>query len=156
MDRDSDGLVIERQGNRHSLTVLSVEKDHFGVYACHAANAYGADSKKIEVSDDCKVGDWKAWGDCSATCGGGTKTRAREVIREAMDEGKTCPNLEESEVCNTDKCKGLGPKFGDLASTATTTTGLNPLLTLLICLFLIYCRRCNNSCTHQGDNKHSL
>ena len=38
------------QGNRHSLTVLSVEKGHLGVYACHAANAYGADSKKIEVS----------------------------------------------------------------------------------------------------------
>ena len=47
------------QGNRHSLTVLSVEKKYLGVYACHAANAYGADSKKIEVSgencdsDDC-------------------------------------------------------------------------------------------------------
>ena len=40
------------QGNRHSLTVLSVEKGHLGVYACHAANAYGADSKKIEVSGD--------------------------------------------------------------------------------------------------------
>ena len=38
------------QGNRHSLTVLSVEKKYLGVYACHAANAYGADSKKIEVS----------------------------------------------------------------------------------------------------------
>ena len=40
------------QGNRHSLTVLSVEKGHLGVYACHAANAYGADSKKIEVSGE--------------------------------------------------------------------------------------------------------
>ena len=39
-----------RQGNRHSLTVLSVEEGHLGVYACHAVNAYGADSKKIEVS----------------------------------------------------------------------------------------------------------
>jgi len=50
VDRDSGGLVIESQGNRHSLTVLSVEEGHLGVYACHAANAYGADSKKIEVS----------------------------------------------------------------------------------------------------------
>ena len=48
------------QGNRHSLTVLSVEEGHLGVYACHAANAYGADSKKIEVSgddDDDRVND---------------------------------------------------------------------------------------------------
>jgi len=50
VERDSEGLVIESQGNRHSLTVLSVEKKYLGVYACHAANAYGADSKKIEVS----------------------------------------------------------------------------------------------------------
>ena len=27
-----------------------MEKKYLGVYACHAANAYGADSKKIEVS----------------------------------------------------------------------------------------------------------
>ena len=50
------------QGNRHSLTVLSVEKGHLGVYACHAANAYGADSKKIEVSgefDDDDIDDDK-------------------------------------------------------------------------------------------------
>ena len=45
------------QGNRHSLTVLSVEKKSLGVYACHAANAYGADSKKIEVSGDNCDGD---------------------------------------------------------------------------------------------------
>ena len=30
----------------------------------------------------CMVGDWKQWGECSATCNGGTKTRAREVVQE--------------------------------------------------------------------------
>jgi len=42
------------------------------------------------------------------------------------------------------------------ASSATKTTGLDPLLALLICLCLVSCRRCNNSCTHQGDKKQSL
>ena len=34
-----------------------MEKKYLGVYACHAANAYGADSKKIEVSGDNCDGD---------------------------------------------------------------------------------------------------
>jgi len=45
--------------------------------------------------------------------------------------------------------------FGCVAG-ATTTTGLDPLLALLICLFLVCCRGCNNSCTLQGENKQSL
>ena len=55
---------------------------------------------------DCKVGDWKPWGKCSVTCGGGTKKRGREVIREAKDAGASCPDLEEMEVCNTEECPG--------------------------------------------------
>jgi len=53
---------------------------------------------------DCEVGDWKPWGECSATCGGGTKTRAREVVEEPQNGGATCPALEETIVCNTEGC----------------------------------------------------
>jgi len=49
-------------------------------------------------------------------------------------------------------CVGLG----ESTSRATTTTGLDPLLALLICLVLVCCRGCNNSCTLQGENKQSL
>ena len=55
---------------------------------------------------DCKVGDWKPWGKCSVTCGGGTKKRGREVIREAKNAGASCPDLEETEECNTEECPG--------------------------------------------------
>ena len=40
------------------------------------------------------------------TCGGGTKKRGREVIREAKDAGASCPDLEETEACNTEECPG--------------------------------------------------
>ena len=56
---------------------------------------------------DCKVGDWKPFGECSATCNGGTKTRAREVVEEPENGGAACPHLEETETCNTDQCKGI-------------------------------------------------
>jgi len=53
---------------------------------------------------DCKVEDWSIWSKCSATCGDGTKTRGRAVIREAENGGAPCPALEEEEPCNTDQC----------------------------------------------------
>merc|ERR1711962_169241 len=55
-------------------------------------------------SADCKVEDWSSWTDCSATCGGGTKTRGRGVVQEAENGGAPCPALEEEESCNTDQC----------------------------------------------------
>ena len=62
---------------------------------------------------DCKVGDWKPWGECSATCNGGTKTREREVVQEPENGGASCPALEETADCNTQGCPGsfLIPSF---------------------------------------------
>ena len=57
-------------------------------------------------SVDCEVEDWSSWTKCSATCGGGTKTRGRGVVQEATNGGAVCPALEEKESCNTDQCPG--------------------------------------------------
>ena len=55
---------------------------------------------------DCKVEDWSSWSDCSATCGGGTKTRGKGVVQEAENGGAVC-SAKEEEPCNTDQCKGI-------------------------------------------------
>ena len=55
---------------------------------------------------DCEVGPWRAVGECSVTCGGGSKTIKREVVKEAEHGGEKCPALEETMVCNTDECPG--------------------------------------------------
>ena len=55
---------------------------------------------------DCKVDDWSAWGDCNVTCGRGTRTKTREVIREGNHAGASCPALEKTEECNTEECPG--------------------------------------------------
>ena len=64
---------------------------------------------KCGSSVDCEVGNWKIWGECSVTCNGGTKTRAREVIEERENGGATCPVLEETMACNTKECPGALP-----------------------------------------------
>ena len=56
----------------------------------------------------CKVDDWSFWSDCSATCGGGTKTRVRGHVREAENGGDPCL-YSEKESCNTEQCKGSIP-----------------------------------------------
>merc|ERR1719447_1972431 len=76
---------------------------------------------------DCEVEDWSSWSDCSATCGGGTKTRGRGVVQEAENGGAVCPALEEKESCNTDQCSGTtdansNNDNGDNSSTTLTAS----------------------------------
>merc|ERR1711871_488319 len=52
---------------------------------------------------DCEVGEWGTWSACSNKCGGGTKTRKREVEKAAAEGGK-CGSLEQSSSCNLDPC----------------------------------------------------
>lgn len=52
---------------------------------------------------DCKytVSDW---GDCSATCGGGTTSRTMTIEQEPLYDGKECPTVNLVSSCNTSAC----------------------------------------------------
>eukprot|EP00122_Pirum_gemmata_P014143 Pgem_evm1s13181 len=61
---------------------------------------------------DCVVADWTPWGTCVAECDAadmktgevsGNRTRNRLVKVQPRDRGKPCPNLTETEICDT-KC----------------------------------------------------
>jgi len=60
----------------------------------------------IGILVDCVLSDWSAFGDCSATCGGGTKERTRSNTTQAANGGAACSELSESRSCNTDGCPG--------------------------------------------------
>jgi len=52
---------------------------------------------------DCRVSQWTSWSTCSATCGGGRRSRSRRVTRQPV-HGQECPGLAEKEACGTRRC----------------------------------------------------
>merc|ERR1712012_1203089 len=58
-------------------------------------------------SADCQAEDWSLWSKCSATCGGGTRTRERKVVQEPENGGAACQDLEEEESCKTEPCESI-------------------------------------------------
>merc|ERR1719163_2688581 len=56
------------------------------------------------VVQDCVVSEWTKWGKCSASCGGGSQSRSRKVLVGPSPGGMQCPELSESQDCNTEKC----------------------------------------------------
>merc|ERR1719210_1491497 len=53
---------------------------------------------------DCRVDDWSAWSDCTASCNGGVMTRNRDKTIEPENGGDPCPEQAETRECNTFAC----------------------------------------------------
>ena len=53
---------------------------------------------------NCEVSKWSAWSKCSAACGGGSQSRSRTVTVAPSNGGDACPELSESQACNTHNC----------------------------------------------------
>jgi hypothetical protein len=65
--------------------------------------------KACEVTGpaDCKWGDWGPLSSCSASCGGGDRSRRRTIAQEASEGGATCAAADSLEVlpCRLSPCK---------------------------------------------------
>ena len=61
---------------------------------------------KMDNLVDCEWGDWVV-GECSRTCGGGTRSNLRERKIEAAFGGRECPGPASiTEACNVQECPG--------------------------------------------------
>ncbi|CAD7936457.1 unnamed protein product [Amoebophrya sp. A120] len=73
-------------------------------YDLEEVEACGTEPCKTPV--DCVWGNWEGWSDCSASCGGGQKSRDRHVSVSPRNGGKLCEAKSKEEVapCNTHEC----------------------------------------------------
>ena len=62
----------------------------------------GGACNKQTCCSQVNYGDWSKWSSCSATCGGGTKTRTR--TKTSKYDGSSCGIETDSEDCNTHSC----------------------------------------------------
>eukprot|EP00397_Hematodinium_sp_SG-2012_P006578 GEMP01006612.1.p1 GENE.GEMP01006612.1~~GEMP01006612.1.p1 ORF type:complete len:1075 (+),score=211.21 GEMP01006612.1:97-3225(+) len=70
----------------------------------------GCEESPCGVPVDCKWGTWSNFSACSATCGGGYKTRDRQIMQAPSHNGKLCEPLHKSESvpCNMRECNIAG------------------------------------------------
>lgn len=82
----------------HSRTILTEAED--GGVECPALD----ERRDCEMKPcTCEFTGWTKWSSCSASCGGGTTTRTREITKEARDGG-TCSATEETATCSHRTC----------------------------------------------------
>ncbi|XP_019630099.1 PREDICTED: thrombospondin type-1 domain-containing protein 7A-like [Branchiostoma belcheri] len=63
-------------------------------------------SCEVPCPQDCVVSEFSDWSKCSTTCGEGTQTRVRNVLRPNLHGGRHCPDLMMMRVCtNVPPCR---------------------------------------------------
>ena len=81
--------------------------------AIRAARFGGKSCPEVHTSYDCNAGPcavhcevsaWSAWTPCSATCGDGTQSKTRAVVKHSEHGGYTCPSLDHERPCNSGGC----------------------------------------------------
>jgi len=53
---------------------------------------------------DCQMSDWSAWSSCSAQCGGGVRSKQRNIILPAQHGGDPCSASSMTESCHNEAC----------------------------------------------------
>lgn len=87
-DRQRSATTLPAHGGK--LCPALMQTQHCNTHACPV---------------DCMFGAWGSWGECSEPCGGGKRSRAKPVFREASYGGKPCPKTPvQIGSCNTQSC----------------------------------------------------
>eukprot|EP00437_Effrenium_voratum_P009113 CAMPEP_0181425668 /NCGR_PEP_ID=MMETSP1110-20121109/15276_1 /TAXON_ID=174948 /ORGANISM="Symbiodinium sp., Strain CCMP421" /LENGTH=1604 /DNA_ID=CAMNT_0023548859 /DNA_START=40 /DNA_END=4854 /DNA_ORIENTATION=- len=71
------------------------------------------ETKPCEASaekQDCQLSEWSEWRECSKSCGGGQRSRSREIYQHAQHGGEPCTgSMRITEECGTEACGSGDP-----------------------------------------------
>mmetsp|Transcript_100453 Transcript_100453/g.279728 ORF Transcript_100453/g.279728 Transcript_100453/m.279728 type:complete len:1521 (-) Transcript_100453:417-4979(-) len=96
------------QKRRYRKVLRNRNPDGLGCQAALSEAAACLDNPQCEKTD-CAWGGWSEWGSCSSSCGGGQRSRDRQIAVAPKDGGKACDvqDKEEMEACNTEPCRDV-------------------------------------------------
>ena len=89
-------------GERERTRTVTTKPEHDGKQCPTLSETQDCNTHKCPI--DCKVSGWSSWSSCSKTCGGGERERTRTVTTKPEHDGKQCPALSQTRVCNTHTC----------------------------------------------------
>eukprot|EP00434_Breviolum_minutum_P031701 symbB.v1.2.028035.t1/scaffold2927.1/size67078/2 len=89
------------RGNGKSCVDTSLKE----VRACNPKLGESADECQTNLPKSCVIGSWEKWTECSVSCGGGHRSRVRQVLSPAANGGEACNTaLEMLEPCAEQVC----------------------------------------------------
>mmetsp|Transcript_52161 Transcript_52161/g.138053 ORF Transcript_52161/g.138053 Transcript_52161/m.138053 type:complete len:1039 (-) Transcript_52161:64-3180(-) len=91
-------------GGAKNRTRMMVGPPSAGGAPCPDTFFDSATCNAYDCPQDCVVGDWGPWTECSKSCEGGRHMRHREIVVKPTGKGHSCPAQIESGVCNDDPC----------------------------------------------------
>eukprot|EP00435_Cladocopium_sp_Y103_P011751 s2316_g3.t1 len=105
---DSDGSVarnVKKDASKSRATGLSSRKLISHTVKAQDVQTDSKASKEGSESDDdddppqdCEYADWEKWSECSESCGGGSKSRTRDVKQEGENGGTECKDSEKKQT----------------------------------------------------------
>ncbi|KAI1285642.1 Somatomedin-B and thrombospondin type-1 domain-containing protein [Halotydeus destructor] len=87
------------------IEALGEERSCFCDHGCLATGDCCPDYKQTCGVQDCVVSDWSDWSDCDVSCGVGTSTRNRRVLRQPQNGGQECPETTQKRSCHGFNCE---------------------------------------------------
>jgi hypothetical protein len=103
MDSLCTGNATRTCGNgiaTRSRTILTQPQGNGG--ACPSLSEQATCVTQCSV--DCVEAVWSQWSACTATCGGGKSSRARQIDVASQFCGRACGDTSEEQTCNTQAC----------------------------------------------------
>ncbi|XP_076810050.1 spondin-1-like isoform X4 [Clavelina lepadiformis] len=88
-------------GSRHRTRRVIRENEYDGNECPSLKETANCNAGECPVN--CLTGPWKAWEECTVSCGGGKRARYRDVIKKADYNGKACVPVY-YEDCNEEDC----------------------------------------------------
>lgn len=107
IEAPSKAVENEAEGVAPSESAVDIQQEEAAIGSTlQSMEAKTAVKEELEAETpvNCEMGTWGSYDSCSKPCGGGKKTKKREVIRQSAHGGSKCGQTTRTIKCNMKSC----------------------------------------------------